>query len=238
MPSFHALVPAIGLLALCACGESADREVVPPPRDPAITAALLDPILVDPDLTGPDEGGAAITGMDSYTVALPADDRGPEAAMAARAEAIRLAGVQIRKAPEPEVGEPPAKAALTAALTVADTARAVDARCAGRLEYTAAWAARLPPALGVYPRGAVQDAAGTDQAGCRLRAANFRTPISAGDVIDFYYTQARKAGFQVQHRREGVDSVLTGRRSGAAFLVRARAFDREISEVDLVTSGL
>ncbi len=55
------------------------------------------------------------------------------------------------------------------------------------------WANRLPAAFPVYPRGAVQEAAGTDDDACALRVVNFQTGVSLDDVIDFYFSSARKA---------------------------------------------
>ena len=65
--------------------------------------------------------------------------------------------------------------------------------CAGMVEYTAAWAAKLPDAFPVYPRGAVQEAAGTDAGGCALRVVNFQTPVPVSEVMDFYFTRAAAA---------------------------------------------
>ena len=108
--------------------------------------------------------------------------------------------------------------------------------CADKLGYTAAWAAKLPPALPVYPRGHVQEAAGSDAAGCRIRAVNFQTPVPGSEVLDFYATLAGKGGFALTAGRAGADLTLTGKAGGSVFalFVRERS---GVTEVNLITSG-
>ena len=104
---------------------------------------------------------------------------------------------------------------------------------AAQITYGARWAAALPPALPVYPRGAVQEAAGTDAGGCALRAVTFLTSVSPDDVIGFYYTLARRAGSAPQHRRQDDSDVL----EGANWLVHARPVAGGLSQVDLVVGA-
>jgi hypothetical protein len=99
------------------------------------------------------------------------------------------------------------------------------------------WAARLPGAFPVYPRGAVQEAAGTDAAGCSLRVVNFVTPVPLGEVMDFYYSRARTAGFTTQRELQSGDDVLGGTKGSASYVVYARRLPSGHTEVDLVTSG-
>ena len=143
----------------------------------------------------------------------------------------------MRSAPAPSrmAVTPPAGARLRVSTLAAAAATLQD--CAAKLEYTAAWAAKLPVAFPVYPRGAVQEAAGTEVAGCSLRAVKFQTPVPVGDVIDFYFSQARKAGFSATHVVEDGDDVLAGTRGPASFTVHARNLPSGASEVDLIISG-
>ena len=61
-------------------------------------------------------------------------------------------------------------------------------------EQLQAWAAKLPAAFPVYPRGNTQEAAGTDEGQCALRVVSFLTPVALEEVLAFYYTRARAAG--------------------------------------------
>ena len=144
----------------------------------------------------------------------------------------------MKKAPEPrEVEWPlPAGAALTAAARAAAAPRA-DIDCAERAEYTMQWAARLPDAFPVYPRGAVQEAAGTNEGGCSLRVVNFVTPVPLGEVMDFYVTRAAEAGFSTERVLQDGDDVLSGVKGAASYVIYARRSSSGNTEVDLVTSG-
>jgi hypothetical protein len=215
---------------LSGCGE--EPAATEPEDDPALSGALNEPIMVDPDLVGQNRANSAAS-LPSLDDSLPAIDAGPEAVAAARAEALRVVGGpgRMKKAPEPREtsGPLPADAALTIA------ARA-STRCAARVETTAEWAARLPHAFPVYPRGAVQEAAGTDAGDCALRVVSFVTPVPLGEVMDFYFTRARTAGFSAQRLLHDGDDVLAGVKGGASYVVYARRRPSGNTEVDLVTA--
>jgi hypothetical protein len=83
----------------------------------------------------------------------------------------------------------------------------------------------------------VQEAAGADGDHCHVRAINFRVAVTPGDVLDFYYTRARKAGFSARHRADGGAHSLSGSKGSAVYFVLVRAGDQGLTEVDLVTSG-
>lgn len=216
---------------LAGCGE--EPAVTEPEVDPALSGALNEPIMIDPDLVGQNRANSAAA-LPSHDASLPVVDATPEAIAAARAEALRLVGGpgRMKKAPEPrEVSGPlPADAALTIA------ARA-STNCAARVENTAQWAAKLPRPFPVYPRGAVQEAAGTDADGCALRVVSFLTPVPFGEVIDFYFTRARTAGFSAQRLLHDGDDVLAGIKGRASYVIYARRLPSGNTEVDLVTSG-
>lgn len=202
----------------------------PAEQDPAIVAALADPIMIDPDLASQNRGNAAVA-LDGFD-AVPLDDISPEAIAAAKADAARLAGGMINTAPEAAESQDSLAPALTAA-RLAAALPAVPAGCLGGLRYGYGWAASLPQALPVYPRGHVQEAAGS--ASCGLRAVVFTTPVGASAVIDFYYTRALDAGFTADRRRHGAAEALSGRKGAAAFMLRVRAGPAGSSEVELAT---
>jgi hypothetical protein len=226
------------LLAGCGWfGGDADEPVRE--TDPATTEALGDQIMFDPDLAGQNRADSAAF-VPSGDGSVPTIDGGAEAIAAARADALRLVGGpgKMQKAPEPRevAGALPADAALTAAARAA-AAPGGNGDCAARAQYTMQWAARLPAAFPVYPRGAVQEAAGTDAAGCALRVINFVTPVPLGEVMDFYYSRARTAGFSAQRVLQGNDDTLGGVKGTASYIVYARRLPSGNTEVDLVTNG-
>ena len=96
---------------------------------------------------------------------------------------------------------------------------------------------KLPAAFPVYPKGAVQEAAGTDDGACALRVVNFLTPVPVNEVIDFYFTRASAAGYSVQHVRQSGEDQLGGTKGGASYVVYARELPNGGSSVDLVTNG-
>jgi hypothetical protein len=225
------LVPALAL-ALAACG-GGEKDKQAADSDPALTGALGDQIMVDPDLAGQNKGGSALAGGGPASVEIPAEQRSPEAIAAAKADAAKLVGGTMRKAPAAASGGD----AQHGPISLADVAGNAGADCSGKVEYSAAWAAKMPSAFPIYPRGHVSEAAGTDKDGCRLRVVNFVTPVSADDVIDFYFTRAGAAGFDAEHRTEGGDRVLGGSKDRSAYVVYVRKTADGMTEVDLVTNG-
>lgn len=227
-----ALALTVTLLLLSACGRSAPEAETP--VDPAITAALADPLMIDPDLARQNRGGAVLTGTGVGSALIPTEDRGEETIAAARAEAARLLGSAASPAP-PASGD----GNVTAGETVALSAKAALGAngCIGKLQYGFIWAARMDEAFAVYPRGHVQDAAGADGEGCHLRTLSFRSPVVASDLVDFYYARAQKAGFSAEHRADGDAHALSGSKGAQRFAVYVRPGPDGLTAVDLVTSG-
>jgi hypothetical protein len=223
-----------GALLISSCGRD-EAVTALPEDDPALSRALGEQIMVDPDLVGQNRANSAAS-LPSRDGSLPAVDANPESIAAARAEALRLVGGPGRMKKAPDVrevsGQSPADAALAAA---ARAAAAPD--CSKRAEYTMRWAARLPRPFPVYPRGAVQEAAGTDAGDCALRVVNFVTPVPLGEVMDFYFTRAGSAGFSALRVLQDGDDVLAGVKGGASYVIYARRLPSGNTEVDLVTSG-
>jgi hypothetical protein len=221
----------VSLLLLAACsGEEAANDK---PRDPVAAAALDDPLMTDPDLTGQNRGSAALDGG-LPDGAVPVFKRSPEEIALAKTEAERLFGRPIPAAPDPASSASASRLAGATTMPAIVKASGLGGDCAGKLEYSAVWAARLPAALPVYPRGHTLVAGGSDQAGCKLRAVRYVTPVEPGDVIAFYHASTSSAKLPAARGREGDDEVLSGK--GYALFARKRSDG--LSEVDLVTSGL
>jgi hypothetical protein len=229
------LAPA---LLLAACGDK-DEAAKPAADDPALAGALGEPVLTDPDLAG-ENGANRAAALPSGAGAIPAADMSPEALAAARGAALKLVGGPgaMKKAPGArEVkGALPADSQLTAAARAAASPGG-SGDCSALAKYTAAWAARLPAAFPVYPKGAVQEAAGTDEGACALRVINFITPVPVGEVIDFYFTRASSAGYSAEHVTHSGEDQLGGTKGAASYVVYARALPNGGSSVDLVTNG-
>jgi hypothetical protein len=221
-------------LLLAGCGSGKDAPA-PAESDPAVSGALGDQIMVDPGMSG--ANGSALA-VNTGKIELPPQQRSPEAIQAARDEAMVQAGGNLKSAPAPQTGSASSlvESAATAA-QVAQEAKAASADCTKKAQYSATWAAKLPKDLPVYPRGAVQEAAGTDADGCRLRVVNFISPVGVGDVIDFYYTKATGAGYGAEYRMDGTDHVLGGRKGAQSYLIYARKLGNGLTEVDLIASG-
>ncbi|MEZ5695390.1 MAG: hypothetical protein R3E18_02850 [Sphingomonadaceae bacterium] len=229
-----ALVP---VLLVSACGGAPEEGDPMAEEDPAATAALNDQLMVDPDLANQNEGNAALTGGSSAV--LPPENATPEAMAAARDEAAALVGGLAKMAAPPAATEVEGGAEPTAALTAAARAMVAPdgANCAEKVQYSAAWAAKLPDALPVYPRGSTQEAAGTDEGNCSLRVVNFLTPVPLNDVLAFYNTRASTGGYSVEHVKQEGDNVLSGTKGSAAYVIYARRHQNGVTEVELVTSG-
>lgn len=230
------VAPALLALGLTACG---DEPAPPPPRetDPAVMAALDDQILADPDLSRQNEGNAALTGGIDH--ALPLPNRTERALDAARDEARALVGGRDAMLALPRAGRAGDPAPLAATLSIVARAAFAGASevCVGALAEGFEWAGRMPESFPIYPRGAVQEAAGADGAPCALRAVNFRTPIPAEEVLAFYHTRARAAGYSSALAPLGEERVLRGRKGDAWFAVYAREDSDGTTVADLVVSG-
>ena len=227
------------LLLLGACGGGSDNaQESSVDSDAAVSSALGDQIMVDPDLATQNQASSAV-GANLVNGELPPEMRSPEAIARARAEAINQVGGpgKLRKTPAAlEVsGAMPADSVYSTAAQVA--ARAGGGDCTKKVDYTMQWAAKLPANFPVYPQGAVEEAAGTDAGGCSLRVVTFVTPVPLGEVIDFYYTRAANAGFKLQHVKDGGGDVLAGVKDGSSFTVYARATPSGSTEIDLTTTG-
>lgn len=233
----YTLLPAMLALAACSAAEkTADAEA---DRDPAAAAALNDPIMVDPDLTSQNRGNSALTGGGPVQGDLPNFIRTPEAAEAARAAAQTQLGSAPPVAPDPVSTRP--KSRLAGALTLPALAAAAGIAtsvCADQLSFTMAWAARLPAGLPIYPRGHTIMSAGSDNAGCKVRAVRFVTSVAVSDAVNYYFASARAAKLPAERRREGSDEVIAGTPGGAAYAVYVRQRSDGLTEVDLFTAGL
>lgn len=200
-------------------------------RDPVVAQALDDPLMTDPDLSSRNEGAAAITvRTDGPLPVLAASD---QEVAAARAEAAALVGGEDKLARVPRAsGSIPPLTSHDPSDHLAVLADKTD--CRADLSDSTVWAARLPAALPVYPRGATLAATGGDGKGCRVVAVVFATPVPIDAVLAFYWQRAAAAGMAPVHLTAGGWSVLQGRRAGTAFDLRAQRANGQTT-VELAT---
>lgn len=228
------LICLAGAALLAGCSSDHKKDDAKAKKDPAVTGALGDQIMVDPQLAG--QGGAVEAG--GTTVDIPPEQRSPEAIAAAMQDAAKKAGGTLDTLPEPAAGgSSPLMADAATAAQVAAASKAASTDCASKVKYAMDWATHLPAPLAVYPRAAVQEAAGVDGGGCALAVVNFVTPVSVRDVLSYYYTSARKAGYSAGLRMDGHDQVLGGKNGGKAYVVAARKLGNGLTDVDLISSG-
>ncbi|HEX9932524.1 MAG TPA: hypothetical protein VGB08_06730, partial [Allosphingosinicella sp.] len=149
-------------LALAACGQGSEaNDIALNDADPALTSALEDQILTDPNL-----------------------------AQQANRHNVRPPELPIR-AEYPAAGGPPPARRASAEHPSAGAAPLSNRSCgvggrgpASSFQYGMEWAERLPAAFPPYPGGRVTEAAGQDSGECRVRVVTFRTSDPHQRVLD------------------------------------------------------
>lgn len=207
-------------LPLASCGKrdqeadlnALDAQLTNNAVDPALNEALAGKIVVDPNLAKRSGGKA------DHAATLPVLKGDAAKALA---ESVKIAGGKLLATPAPGQGDAAESTATLASVAQEQHKPGGNVFCRKQLAYGMQWASRMPDPFTVYPGGQLKEAAGADKNGCTLRAATFVTPVPRQSVMDFYYTQARRAGFDAEHKIMDGDHVLGGTRKddGAAFLL-------------------
>src|SRR5690242_3487127 len=235
--SFRPLVPLALAAAVMVGGchskskkvDALDNSLVAGDQDPALAGALNDQIMVDPALTQQANGAAV------RPPAKPYSSEAPKAAGADQATGpLRHAPAAGKDCPECATR----KGALTLGELAGRQTGLGPGGCSKDVAYSADWANRLGD-LPVYPGAAVSEAAGSNNPGCALRVVSFTTTAPADRVIDWYYTQATKAGYDGEQQSDGRERVLGGTRAkdGGAYVVFVDPSDGGGSAVDLVVNN-
>jgi hypothetical protein len=228
----HRAAALVLVLSLAGCGRAEREPAAPAPVDPAIADALADPIMTDLELAVQNEAHAAIGVSGPVNAALPPIDRSDEAISAAKA-----AAGTIRGAPPAEPGDTKALREAVTAGHMASAARIATPACIGEIRYTARWAAQLPAGFDLYPRGAVEEAAGVARPGCAFRVVHYATPVPVEDVIAFHHARLRAAGYPAQRLADGADQVLRGRKGATGYVIYVRRDERGLIVVDVILGG-
>jgi hypothetical protein len=237
-------------LPLAACGSEnsndaavaeLDNKLVGKGSDPEANLALNDRILVDPDLTDSANVNTVKVADKPLSGAVPADSGYDN-----DASIEALDGAKLMRAPKASVvaaedcatcGE---KRAVTLGALAADQGvTRGKGTCDAKLQYGAGWAMRMPPEFPVYPRGRVKEAGGVDGGICDIRVASFTTSAKMQDVIDYYYTRARKSGYNAEHQLRAGEHVLGGTRDndGGAYFITFNANLDGGTSVDIVANN-
>lgn len=191
------LLAAAASLALAACGRkdahtsniaALDNELAGNATEASLSNELASQIAVDANLVaGP---GAKAGG----NAAAPAD------------------GGKVPPSNAPNPGPGPA-----APQPAAGPAGAGGCSLDVKFAYGNGWANHLPEAFPVYPGGRVTEAAGNDSGACRMRVVSFTAGADWQRVLDWYNTQAVRAGYSSEHQLKDGDHVLAGAKGDAAY---------------------
>lgn len=218
-------------LLLAACGGDSDANnlaeldarLTNDMSDPALRGALEGPLATDPNLAGQSNALAVRASEKPLSGAVPVL---PANAKASAAQALKLAGGRLESTPAPAKGETCTDCAANRPATLGALARdSGTGKGCGTLNYAAGWAERLPAAFPIYPGARLMEAAGNDGQ-CTLRGASFVSAVPMQTVIDFYYTIARRNGYDAEHQLLDGQRVLGGTRTkdgGAYFITFANA---------------
>jgi hypothetical protein len=193
---------ALALATLTACGGSDTAKLDEldarlgnkADADPALTMALEDQIMVDPQLT-----------------------------QQANDDAIRPAERPVQSPIPPGEGGPArAKPGETLGALAAKQAQIAKDRFNGCLldvDYSAGWAARLPRELPMFPKSRVVEAAGSNNGSCGLRAVSYSAPAAPAMVAKFYDILGQRAGYRTATGNENGGLMVSGSRAsdGSAF---------------------
>ena len=184
-----------GLLALAACSRGEDNNLAEMDNsligngaDPALTSALEDQILVDPNLVQQTHPNSVRPPETPVQAQYPADGGGGQAHQTAGA----TAGGGGAGPPTPSA-------------------------CGVPFVYGNEWANRLPAEFPTYPGGTVTEAAGSDRGACHMRVVTFTTADPYDRVLEHYRSLADRAGFSAEQQARGGDQVLGGTRGDAAY---------------------
>ncbi len=138
------LASLVPVVLLASCGDKTEDEAAGDAMDPASEQALNDELMTDPDLAGRNEANAALSGTGN--AAIPNIDKSPRAIEAARSRAAELVGGRSALIAVPAARALAEDAKPSQAMVAAARAAVAPGgeNCGEKVEYTSAWAAKLP----------------------------------------------------------------------------------------------
>lgn len=225
-------------LALAGCKSAETNQMsdaeVSNAADPQLASALQDQIMVDPQLGRQANSDAIRPPAQPYSGGVPSD------AVATNGDKIDTAGLLKAPAPTPAgKGGAAARESITLGGLAATQKNGRASGCAGGLQYSAAWAQRLPADLPLYPQARVTEAAGNQGGKCALRVVSFSAAQPMQAVLDWYYTKAIRSGYSSEHQVEGAQHILGGARArdDGAYILYLTTRPDGGTDVDLVANN-
>lgn len=194
------------LVALAGCSKPDEAPSPTKDTDPAVTAALNDPLMTDPLLEQ----------RSNRDTLKPADE--PVRAMIPLGQ------------PSPLRGDLPPTIAARALDVLATPA---FAGCAPQLRYSYGWAARLPGALTLPADARVAEAAGSDTQACALRLVAFDSATPPDKLAETYRATS---GYTTDRTAAGEAIRISGTANNGAAFVATIFAARGGSSVDLVAN--
>ena len=251
-PVFKSSMIALSaLLVLSACGKKADKnadvaaldeKLTGKGSDPAMNAALDDRILVDPAMTDNANVNVVKTADKPLSGAVPPDN-GYDGSTPNSDE---TGGSKMIHAPAPKTvaekdctncGEK--RGVTLGALAAESVVSSGGGNCGANITYGAGWATRMPTEFPVYPKGSVKEAGGIVGASCNIRAVSFITSAARQDVVDYYYSRAKRSGYSAEYTVQGGDHMLGGTRNSddGTYAITFTAISSGGTAVDIVANN-
>ena len=66
---------------------------------------------------------------------------------------------------------------------------------------------------------------------------SFFTPVALDEVLAFYYTRAKGAGYSAERVTAAGDNILSGMKGDAAYVVYGKRLPQGVTQIDLVTTN-
>jgi hypothetical protein len=241
-----ALAAALSLGACQAAEDEAelaslDNQIAGNEADPALTSALEDQIMVDPNLAQQSNRNAIRPPETPTQAQYPLPQQGVRDGTALKAgqPPVSAATAGVRNTYDAS-GAParPAGAVRASAASQSSGAGVAATGCGAELQYSPEWASRLPAAFPLYPGARVTESAGIDRADCRMRVITFATNAPAQHMLDWYHTKAVRAGYTSEHQLRDADHILAGvnGRDGGAFYLVVTPLPGNRSSVALIAN--
>ena len=230
------IAPMIATCSGAKTDHAPDTSAIAP--DPVIARALNDPLMSDPDLASRNEANAVIGFVDSSALpVLPATSQQARAAReAARLELLESGSIADLPRAHDDPSDGPRGRALGPMASAADFVAALGApaRCAARLNDDFAFAANLPQAAAIMPRGMVVQAGGADSAPCRIRIIRYQTAAAPEDLLQYHYARAVQAGLDAARHAVPEEIIAAAGDGGETLIVHVRPGVHGLSGVDLL----
>lgn len=227
-------------LLLAGCGEAPaddplaalEAELAADASDPAVAAALADPIMTDPALVSRADSNAVRPASAPYASPIPAPD------VAARGSAADLIAREKLDPAPASSGDCAECATARAATTLAALATPFAGQCANQITYSHGWSTRLPDAVPLAPGARLVEAAGLSNPACDLRAIRYWSDLDPSRLIDLAFTRAKAGGYASERHADAIGERLSGRHPGGSqFALHVDPRDGGGSNVLLLVRG-